>query len=424
MVTPNEPRLVYLPDGIEWWMDDYGLRFQFRGLYSEKAGLHSELQILKDYDGEYRNVYWADLNLSAQRSKTMLANLMAGRVNTVPNWEELVEKLCHRTASEYRKPAEAIWIGDTEQPPISYRLWPIAPMGEPSMIFGEGGSGKSYLALVMCIAIHFGIQIAGLQPTKGRVMYVDYETSQEIMERRVRKIARSLGLPLDAPMLLYYRGTQTFVREITSIKANVANNNIDHLFIDSASLAVGGQLENTEAVGAFFAALRTLGIASTVISHVAKNTAQGIATPFGSTYWRNFTRSEWQVIGAQEEGSNKLSMLVKHTKVNDEGKHERLGFELLFDDDSVRITPADIDKLPGLEAHAPIKFQIVDAIIAQGGTATIKEIAAYLEIPAKSVESTIGRNPSTFQRKGKVGKAWVYAVINSQLLHEGVEGED
>ena len=422
MVAQSIPRLIYLPDGYEWVVDDYGLRFQFRGVYSEKAGLHSELQILKDYDGEFRNVYWADLNLSAQRSKTMLANLMAKRVNTVPDWEALVEMLCHKTANEFRKPSEAVWIGDTEQPPITYRLWPIAPMGEPSMIFGEGGSGKSYLALVMCVAIHFGIQTAGLVPTKGRVMYVDYETSQDIMERRVRKIARSLGLPLDAPMLLYYRGTQSLVKELASIKSNISNNDIDHLIIDSASLAVGGKLEDTEAVGAMFAGLRSLNIASTLISHVAKNAATGAATPFGSAYWRNFTRSEWQVVGAQEEGSNRLSMMVRHSKVNDEGKHTRLGFEFVFDDDAVRITAADVDKLPGLELHAPIKLQIRDAILAQGGTATIKEIAAFLEISAKSVESTISRNPTSFVRAGKVGKSWLYGVGESQLLHEEVEG--
>ena len=282
------------------------------------------------------------------------------------------------------------------------------------MLYGEGGSGKSYLALIMCLAITFGITIAGLSPKKGRVMYLDYETSQGIIEGRLRKLARSLDLGLDDPMVLYYRGTQTMVRDAQSIKANILNNHIDHLVIDSASLAVGGKLEDTEAVGAFFAALRTIGISSTLITHVAKNTSRAGATPFGSTYWRNFTRSEWQVIGSQAEGSPQLSMLVKHTKVNDEARHNRLGFTFHFGDDTVRVTPSDPDTLPGLEKQAPLRKQIEDAIDALEGKATLKAISVHIGATGATVETTIRRNPGTFMRVGVDGRAVLYGVKSVQ----------
>ena len=245
-------------------------------------------------------------------------------------------------------------------------------------------------------------------------MYLDYETSQSVIESRLRKLARSLGFSLDDPMVLYYRGTQAMVRDAQSIRANILNHQIDHLVIDSASLAVGGKLEDTEAVGAFFAALRAIGISSTLISHVAKHTNRSEATPFGSTYWRNFTRSEWQVIGSQAEGSPNLSMMVRHTKVNDEARHRRLGFTFSFSEDAVRVVPADPDTLPGLEKQAPLRKQIADAIIAQGGTATIKEIAQYLELAATTVETGIRRNSRMFQVKGKVGKSNLYGASSAQ----------
>ena len=403
-------------------MHEHGIRFQFRGLYAERGGLHSELTILKLYGTDWKRVYWADLNLVAQRSKSTLATLMARRVNTFPDWETMIELLCQQTADEFRKPNEATWIGATEPPEVEYRLHPFAPMGEPSMIYGEGGSGKSYLALTMCIAITFGINIAGMVPKKGRVMYLDYETSQNVMERRIRMLARSLGLSLDDPMILYYRGTQALQKDAQSIRANIINHQIDHLVIDSASLAVGGKLEDTEAVGAFFAALRSIGISSTLISHVAKNVHRDSATPFGSAYWRNFTRSEWQVIGSQEEGSSSLSMLVKHTKVNDEGKHPRLGYTFSFSEGMVRVTTTDPNHLPGLEEQASVPAQIADAILRRGGTATIQEIAQYLEMKSKAVETAISRNRNLFIQTGKSGKAFLYAVAANSFMKED-EGE-
>lgn len=408
--------LKHLPDGYEWQVPEAGLLLYFRDIHSTSAGLMAEVEIFQELAGERRQHYWADLNLKAARSKTALAKLMMSRVSSYERWEELIELLCYLTAQEFRKPSEVYQIGDTEPPARSYRVHPLLAADEPTIFFGEGGSGKTWLALLLSVCIASGARMVNLEPQMGNVLYVDYETNKDTLERRLRMLARGMDLPY--PTITYYRGGNPFAKDIASIKAHVLNNYIQHIFIDSASLAVGGQLENVEAVGQFFSALRQLGIGSTIITHTAKHNSGGERSAFGSVYWTNLSRSVWEVLGSQEEGSNFLSIGIKHAKVNEEGKQPRLGFGVTFLEDKVLFEQRSVDSLPGLEAMRSTLSRITDTIKGfTRGRATKKEIAEAAGLAQKTVETTLARHSGKFVKfDTKIPHEFGLKV---DLIHEG-----
>ena len=412
----DQPELHYLPDGYQWHVPDAGLYVQFRDLHSGSAGMNAEVEIYQTLSGERKNHYWADLNLKAPQSKHRLAQLMATRVPSYENWEPLIEMLCYLTAQEYRKPVEAEWVGGHEPASREYDIDPFMAANEPTIMFGNGGSGKTYLNLICCLAMASGESVVGLHPQQGPVMFVDYETDRDTFERRIRMLSRGLGL--DYPQLLYYRGGIPFAKDIASIKANVLNYEVRHIWIDSASLAVGGQLENTEAVGQFFSALRQLGIGSTVITHTAKNTNGGPATAFGSVYWSNLSRSVWEVIGHQDEGSPDLSVGVKHTKVNEQGRQPRRGYLFQFLPDRVAVRESALDELPGLDDMVPTMSRIEAAIVSRvSARATIQEIAEETGLKPNTVDKTIRRHPNRFavDSGGRGQPATVRVLVSSDM---------
>lgn len=382
--------------------------------------MNAEVEIFQMLMGERKNHYWAELNLKAPQSKHRLAQLMATRVPSYEDWEPLIEMLCYLTAQEFRKPVEAEWVGGSEPPDREYSIEPFMAANEPTIMFGSGGSGKTYLNLVCCLAMASGQTLAGMRATKGNVMYVDYETNRDTFEKRIRMLSRGFGL--DYPRVLYYRGAQPFAKDLNSIKANVRNYKIDHLWIDSAGLAVGGQLENAEIVGVFFSALRQLGIGSTVITHTSKNPNGGPSTAFGSVYWSNLSRSVWEIVGNQEEGSKELSIGVKHTKVNERGRQPRRGYTFRFLDDSVEVAETKLDELVGLDDMVPNILRIRAAILETVDCrATMKEISEATGIPQKTVENTIRRYPKKFAVDG--GGRGRGNATTVRVLIEREEGE-
>lgn len=413
-----EPTLIYLPDGFQWDITEASLSVQFRDVHTTSAGMFAEVEIFQVLSGERKNHYWADLNLKAERSKTSLAKLMALRVPSFSDWEPMIEMVCYLTARAFRVPTESETVGLYEPPEREFRLQPFLAMSEPSVFFGEGGAGKTELMVLLCCCITSGISLAGLDPVQGKVMYLDYETDKDTFGRRLRKLAR--GMKIEYPSVEYYRGGAPLAKDIASVKANVLNKHIDHIFIDSASLAVGGQLEDTAAVGQFFSALRQLGIGSTIITHTAKNREHGSRTAFGSVYWTNLARSVWEVIGSQEEGSNYLSMAVKHTKVNEQGKMPRIGLGFTFYGDTTEVTSEKIADLPGLDFMIPSKQRVEQAIINEpGGRASIKRIIELTELTDAAIQSIFKRNPRQFFKfeGGGRGKPTDYGVSSNEISH-------
>ena len=81
-----------------------------------------------------------------------------------------------------------------EAPPQKYLIDQILPAGEPTLLVGTGGSGKSLMALTAAAHVATGQKFARWEiPTPGRVLVVNFEDTVEQVWRRMRNIVCTMA---------------------------------------------------------------------------------------------------------------------------------------------------------------------------------------------------------------------------------------
>ncbi len=71
--------------------------------------------------------------------------------------------------------------------PIPWRVWDFVADGTVTILSGESGSGKSWLAQAICTSVARGLPVAGLACTRGRALYIDAEMGpQMFVDQRLR----------------------------------------------------------------------------------------------------------------------------------------------------------------------------------------------------------------------------------------------
>jgi RecA-family ATPase len=103
---------------------------------------------------------------------------------------------------------------DGEPPPIPWVADGIVARGCLTVLAGEAGQGKSWLALGLAKGVSEGRSIAGIPCQPGTVMYVDAENGHLEMHRRVRALgvnrncdvylAEGFNLATNQPGLAHY----------------------------------------------------------------------------------------------------------------------------------------------------------------------------------------------------------------------------
>jgi hypothetical protein len=70
------------------------------------------------------------------------------------------------------------------------------PKNEPTLLYGDGGVGKSAMMHQLAVCIATGTPFLGEDTTAGRVLYLDFENSRTATARRIRATAKALGVDL------------------------------------------------------------------------------------------------------------------------------------------------------------------------------------------------------------------------------------
>lgn len=95
------------------------------------------------------------------------------------------------------KSAELFCAADFEGKEVPERLWlvpDIMPDRSVTMLSGDGGVGKSLLALQLGVAVAAGGGWLGLEPERGPVIYASAEDDIDEVHRRLNDIKRAQGL--------------------------------------------------------------------------------------------------------------------------------------------------------------------------------------------------------------------------------------
>ncbi len=278
-----------------------------------------------------------------QKSLDLVAQTLARRAPIKGNneWREMVDFVAEAIQARLAMSEPSVEVSsDTPVPPMEYLIEPILPLKEITVLFGEGGSLKSYLAMLLCIGAKLGdkwpdMRALGLWPPSQanlcQTLWLDYETDQSTFTRRLSYLQKGHGL--DPLSLRYLRCSIPLMNDLDAVAKEIRNYNIGLVVVDSMGMAAGGDITTQAISSSFFLALRTLGRTSLVITHEAKDQigiGKNKKTPYGSVYVTNAGRSVWRVEKKQDIGQAEACVLVTHKKANDSAYSKPLSYRAVF----------------------------------------------------------------------------------------------
>lgn len=384
---------------LRWESTQLGIRIDRLDEDSHHS-VSGEILIKTTAPGYVSHLHQARLNLTSTTARTTLAKVLTQRMEAV-DWYAVLEQACVKVLEAYRQGEPVLVVGDEPVKERSrYQLEPILLQAHPSIIFGHGGTGKSYLATYISVLISTPESHNGWEPEPGGVLYLDFETSFDEFQGRVRAVQEGLEIQTPSP-ILYRFCSQALADDIAELQRVVAEQKVDVIVVDSAGPACGGEPEQSGPVLRMFKALRSLRTTSLVIAHVAKNAEN--KSPFGSAYWWNISRSVWEVRSAQEPGDDSLAVGLYHRKANFGKLHKPFMFKLTFTDTLVRFDKTDLTAAPALAVGMSIKAQLHEAL--KRGLMSVEELTEETGLPAPSIRTTLNRySPGAFIKvQGKWG---------------------
>lgn len=336
----------------------------------------------------------ADLNLSSARARLDRAKLLAARANIQGlDWIGIVEDFCQRVLDADRTGQPAVDLRDVPRPSGQDDCFEVLglelPKRHPSILFGDGGTLKSYTALYAGGKIaEAGISVA----------LFDWELSGEDHRARLEKLF-SDGMP----RILYVRCDRPLVFEVDRLRRIVRENQVEYAIYDSVAFASDGPPEAAEVAGRYFRAVRQVGCGSLHVAHVSK-ALDADKKPFGSTFWHNGARSTWFAKLADETaGSNVLTVGLYHRKSNLARLCQPVGLSVTFEDEQVIIRRADLADSPDLASQLSVRQRMV--YLLKRGAMPAEQIAEEIEADPETVKRTIRRNRQLFTviEGGRVG---------------------
>jgi RecA-family ATPase len=199
----------------------------------------------------------------------------------------------------------------TEPPPREWHVQGLIPAREITLLSGDGGTGKSLLALQLAVATGAGTEWVGTLPSRGQALFVSAEDDVEELHRRLANIARAQSLEiaslnnlaflplggrdaiLDAPQRRDGPLSETLL--FKAIRAEIEERRPSLRVLDTLADLFGGDEIKRPQARQFIGLLRGIAIefrlTILLLSHPSQAGMASGAGTSGSTAWSNSVRS-------------------------------------------------------------------------------------------------------------------------------------
>lgn len=225
---------------------------------------------------------------------------------------------------------------------------PILVQNAPNLLFGKGGTGKSYLGLRIAVSLATGVPFLGMAPVKMcNTLFVDFEDSPDEFYHRINRLIGGMGSSVELEQIMgklrYMKPTAPLHEILPALKKIVYQHRIGFVLVDSAILACGGEPEKADVAARYFATLAQLGVTTLTIAHETK--AENHAYPFGSVVWWNSPRNIWNAQGLDtdldEDEEANLNMPIElglfHRKSNAGSRSRMIAGRIEFGEGTVSV---------------------------------------------------------------------------------------
>jgi hypothetical protein len=370
---PLEPVVTAVGDDLRLAWPAHRVTLDLSHLHEGREGIQAELLVTSAIHGE---IHWGRLNLLSTPARAGLVKTLE-RAAPVAPWALVLERACRLTALHVRAGAPIVCLWPQRAPAARHLIAKLVLAGETNVLFGDGGSGKSLLALALAVAASTGQALpAGLVPSgpPRRVLYLDYESCQAEHEDRLAGLLAGLTIT-ETPPILYRQMVRPLADDAAILRAAVSEHQIDVVIVDSLAPACGPEPEGADAAVRTFTALRSFGaITRLVVAHVSKAGADqrtGPTRPFGSVFVQNLARNVWEVRNADAE-SDHLVLGLYHRKFNSGRRLPPFGLRIELDASATTLHGHDMGQEPDLVARTSIAYRMKQALTT--GARTIPEL--------------------------------------------------
>lgn len=348
-------------------------------------------------------------NLLADATRTRLAKSLKERYDR-PDWTNVLEQICIQSIREVRRaaPIESLEPG-VDDSPVCFVLNPFLYQNNPTIIYGPGGSKKSFFALWLGMVLASGATPMGLaaSPESRKVLYLDWEMSVNDLRGRVKWLREGHPTLSAAPM--YRRCHRSLADDADELMGIINGEGYEVLIIDSLGLAAGGaELEKADSAIRFNSALRGLNVTSLLIGHTPGGEVdQGQSRKlYGNVYFSNLARTIWE---ARQSGN---AIGLYHRKNNLGPEFDPKGFRIDIQEGhgSVSVSEFDIEDDDELSQALPPKKRIME-LLQNGPAMTSKQVADALDIKLTTVRKALQRHDGkgpwiSIGKKGEKEKLW------------------
>ncbi len=344
-----------------------------------------------------RGLARAAWNLTSPRDTKALVEHLVRQADHV-RWAQLLQFSAWQAIDAFRAGAPLERTGRRAPTDDRVLLAPLLWRGQPTILYGPGGVGKSLLAAGIAVAVQTGQQLVpGLEPrARGPALILDWETDCDTWNSALQAVCAGVGLePVE---VLYQRMYRPLADAEEEIAATVAEHQVAVIVVDSTEAALTpGDAFNMSAQ-ALFNALRGLETAALVIDHVSGDnlSRDAAAKPIGGIAKVNRARGVWELRAEQEPEDGRIELVLMDRKRNGRVRQPSIGL-------TARLEQVDQDGVAGcirwehseiraeeLERAALSKHQRMRRLLAEGAM-TVADVAAELGMTNGAVRKYVSR---------------------------------
>ncbi len=374
-----EKQVTKGPGWIEIGWGDVGIMARLSNIKPHTDGDITAVLSVTSFNPEEKEILPRSLvGLARPGSRKTLKSELS-KVHPYVDWDALVGDICSVVFQAVEE-IPTLKLNEVGFVDPQFAIRPILLEGQPTILYGERASFKSYLALYLCGLAAEGLSRRPFTVTRPyKVLYLDYEQSAELLAHRLSKLFDR------KPEVMYSFRSAPLAQEIDAVSKLVRDHQAELLVVDSLGPAAGGDLNEAKTALEFFAALRELHTTTLIIAHTAKN-PQSKRTVFGSSYFENLARSVWEVKCLPEKGF--LHVGLFHTKSNFTERFDPICLRVDFGL-SVTITE---------DVNSPLREWTLEEQVLkfiQSGVKTTRALASALGLPTKDLLKSLHRMVET-----------------------------
>ena len=369
-----------------------GVCIKLDEMMRDRDGIHCELDIEAIMPGRQTLDHGPiRFNLSSTTTRNSLVKYLGGQMPELA-WATMMDTVCRLAIAHFKVGPSLLNLAHYEGFPPNWLLWPLILEDEINILFGDGGNGKSLIAMAAAVSLQTQSSLlSGMVPNGNtKTMYLDWEASPNAHASRLKKLMHP------APILdmAYLRCSAPLHEIARQVKRHLTESGCGMVVIDSIAAACGGEPERADVALRLCNAVRSLDTTSLLIGHQTKGN-DDTGKPFGSVFWTNEARSTMEIKRQQDAGQDTMNLGLYHRKINDGRLEKPIGISVSFSDDTIRFGSQSLVDVPELASRLPA-WQVIERYLRESGPSPVEEIAAATDRKANTIHKVFSDRRDIF----------------------------